>query len=306
MRSRLLSVLSNPYKLLYSLGSRGYLKFFSDKFFLKIMYKARMDKKLNLDNATTFNEKLQWLKLNDRNPLYSKLVDKYLVRDFINDKIGKEYLIPLLGVWDNFEDINFSKLPNQFVLKTTHDSGGVVICKDKLNFDIKEAEYIIKKSMKNNYYNANREWVYKNLKPRIIAEKFMAKKNGEGLDDYKFFCFNGEAKMLNIISNREREVRKDFLDLDFNKIPVTQTYPASNKIFEKPENYNLMVDIAEEISKNIPHVRVDLYNDEGKIYFGELTFFNASGATKFEPEKYDEIFGDWIDLSIVQDRRDSD
>lgn len=263
------------------------------------MYSARMDKKLNLENPITFNEKLQWLKLYDRNPLYPKLVDKYNVRKYIESKIGSEYLIPLLGVWDNFDEIDFSELPKQFVLKTTHDSGGVVICKDKSSLDIEQARKKITKSLNNNYYDANREWVYKDLKPRVIAEKYMTKSNGEGLEDYKFFSFNGEVKALFVATDRSTNTKSDFFNPEFEQLPIKQYYPNSNKKITKPTNYDEMIKISEILSEKIPHVRVDLYNDNGKIYFGELTFYHFSGAVRFEPEKYDKIFGKWIKLESI-------
>jgi len=300
MKKKLFDKIKNPNKLLYSLASRGYLGDLSDETYLKIFYSARMDKKLNLDNPTTFNEKIQWLKLYDRNPKYPNLVDKYLVRDYVENTIGKEYLIPLLGVWNSFDEIDFSKLPNQFVLKTTHDSGGVFICKDKSKFNFEEAKQLINKSLSRNYYYGFREWVYKDVTPRIIAEKFMVKNDGDGLDDYKFFCFNGEVKAMFVATERSINVKFDFFDPDFNKLPLKQYYPNSNKNLKKPENLNDMIEVAKKLSKDIPHVRVDLYNDNGKIYFGEMTFYHFSGARKFEPEKYDEIFGSWIDLSSIK------
>src|SRR5699024_15490 len=300
MKNKLFNMIKNPNKFLYSLASRGYLDFLSDKTYLKIFYSARMDRKLDLDNPITFNEKIQWLKLYDRKPEYPKLVDKYLVRNYVKDTIGEEYLIPLLGVWNSFDEIDFSKLPNQFVLKTTHDSGGVFICKDKSKFNFEEAKQLINKSLSRNYFYRFREWVYKDVTPRIIAEKFMVKNDGNGLDDYKFFCFNGEVKAMFVATERSTNVKFDFFDPDFNRLPLKQHYPNSNKNLKKPKNLNDMLEIAKILSKDMPHVRVDLYNDNGKIYFGEMTFYHFSGARKFEPEKYDEIFGSWIDLSSIK------
>lgn len=296
MIRKIITYIIKPEKFVYMLGSRGGLKFLPDSTFLKLMYKARMGKNLNLENPETFNEKIQWLKLYDRNPLYSILVDKYRVRDYVANKCGDEYLIPLLGKWDTFDSIDFNSLPQKFVLKTTHDSGGVVICYNKNKFDKYNAKNIIEKSLKHKYSTANRERVYDDVKPQIIAEQFLETEMGNGLNDYKFFCFDGKVKALFIASDRESETKFDFFDRDFKPMNLMQYYPNSNKIHEKPENFSEMIRISEELSKDIPHVRVDLYNYNNKIYFGELTFYHFSGARKFEPEIYDKMFGDWIKL----------
>ena len=202
MIERFLKLIRSPRRILLGLTSRGFLNFLPDETILKIKFKDRIGKELNLKKPKTFNEKLQWLKLYDRNPAYTKLVDKYEVRKHIAKTIGQEYLIPLLGVWDTFEDINFSKLPNQFVLKCTHDSGGLIICTDKNRLDIDAARKKINKCLKRNYYYPGREWPYKNVKPRIICEKYMVDESGTELKDYKFMCFNGEVKCIFVCLNR--------------------------------------------------------------------------------------------------------
>ena len=256
-----------------------------------------MGYKLNLDTPQTFNEKLQWLKLYDRNPDYTKMVDKYEVRKYIKEKIGEEYLIPLIDVYDKFDDIDFDKLPNQFVIKCTHDSGGLVICKDKNNLHVKAAKKKINKFMKRNYYKVHREWPYKNVKPRIIIEKYMEDTKAKELVDYKFMCFDGEPKLSFTCSERYNNgLKVTFFDLDWNKLPFERHYPSSNKKIIKPINYDLMLKFSKILSDDIPFVRVDWYEINGKLYFGELTFYPGSGYEEFTPSKYDKIIGDFIKL----------
>lgn len=290
------SLLKRPQYLFLMLGHRGWFKWMSDEAYLKIAYWCKMDKRLNLKNPKTYNEKLQWLKLNDRNPDYSSLVDKYEVRNYIKKTIGEDYLIPLLGVWDNVDDINFDQLPNQFVLKCTHDSGGLVICQDKNTLNINKAKKKLKKSLKHNYYWGQREWIYKNIKPRIIAEKYMVDESEKELKDYKFFCFNGEVKTLFIASDRGLDTRFNFYDLNFNQLPFMQKYPNSQKVIRKPQGFEKMIELARVLSKDIPHARVDFYDVNGRILFGEITFFHFSGWEKFEPSEYDEVFGKWLNI----------
>ena len=270
----------------------------NDEKYLKILYRYSLKKELNLENPKTYNEKLQWIKLFDRNPEYTKMVDKYEVKKYVANIIGEEYIIPTLGVWDKFDDIDFESLPNQFVLKCTHDSGGLVIVKDKKNFNKAAAKRKINHCLKRNYYYNKREWPYKNVKPRIIAEKYMEDNETKELRDYKFFCFDGKVKAMFIATDRfaKEETCFDFYDENFNHLPFTNGHPNSKKKIEKPDKFEEMIKLAEELSQNIPHVRVDLYNINGKIYFGELTFFHWSGLKPFVPEKWDEQFGEWINL----------
>lgn len=277
---------------------------FPDKIFLKILYFVKFNKKLNLRNPQTYNEKLQWLKIYDRNPFYTILVDKLNVKKYVANKIGTEYVIELLGEWNNFDDINFDFLPNQFVLKTNHGCGGIYICKDKTLLNKNEARAILEASLKSNYYKNYREWPYKGIKPKIIAESFMVDESGEELKDYKFFCFNGEVKAMFIA--RDRSIGKtkfDFFDAEFNQLPIKQHYPNSEIDIAKPKNFDKMKELASILSKGIPHVRIDFYNVNGKIYFGEYTFYHFSGFEQFEPEKWDKIFGDWIDISIIKSKK---
>lgn len=255
----------------------------------------------NLDNPKTYNEKLQWLKLNDIHPEYTQLVDKCESKEHVKKIIGDEYIIPTLGVWNSFDEIPFDKLPNQFVLKTTHDSGGVVVCPDKSKLDIRTARRKLEKSLRHNYFYEHREYPYKNVKPRIIAEKYMVDESGTELKDYKFFCFDGKCKMLFIASGRRKnEITFDFFDTNFNHLPFKQGHPWSDKEIKKPDNFDEMVKIAEKLSKGFRHVRVDLYNINGKIYFGELTFFHFSGNVPFVPKEWDYRIGEWLTLPMEQ------
>lgn len=272
------------------------LKLLPDYIFLQIKYRYKFNKKLDLKKPQTFNEKLQWLKLYDRNPEYTKMVDKYEAKKYVANIIGEEYIIPTLGVYDKFEDINFATLPNQFVIKCTHDSGGLIICKDKTKLNIKEARKKINKSLKRNYFYTGREWPYKNVKPRIIAEQYMVDESGTELKDYKFFCFNGEPKLLFVAKDRPYATKFNYYDMDFKKLPFKQHYKNFNDYIEKPKGFEKMIELSRKLSKDIPHVRVDFYDINGKVYFGELTFYHFSGFEKFEPNEWDKKLGDMLEL----------
>lgn len=282
--------------ILYKLMFDKLLKIIPDSFYLQLVYYIKMGKRLNITNPKSFNEKIQWLKLYDRRLEYTKMVDKYEVRKYISEIIGEQYLIPLLGVYNNFEEIDFSKLPNKFVLKCTHDSGGLVICKDKNKFDIEKAKMKINNCLKRNYYFQWREWPYKNIKPRIICEKYMVDESGIELKDYKFMCFNGQVKCLFVCLNRNSSngLNVDFYDMDWNPMPFERHYSSSGTTIPKPKNFDMMVEFAKKLSKNIPFVRVDFYETNGQLYFGELTFYPGSGYEEFKPESYDYLLGSWI------------
>lgn len=277
-------------------------KLLPDRIFLQLKFKKRMGKKLNLKSPQTFNEKIQWLKLYDRKPIYSLMVDKYTAKQYVAEHIGNEYIIPTLGVWDKFDDIDFDALPNQFVLKCTHDSGGLVICRDKKSLDKQGAKEKIEHSLKKNYYWSGREWPYKNVKPRIIAEQYMEDSKTEELRDYKFFCFDGVARALFIATERQKEgeeVKFDFYDMNFKHLDFRQGHPNAAACPAKPETFNEMRRIAEKLSEGIPHLRVDFYEVNGKAYFGELTFSHFSGMVPFNPEEWDTTFGGWIKLPEI-------
>lgn len=274
------------------------LRLCSDKMYMKIKWFARrMPYKLNLKNPQTFNEKLQWIKLYDRNPLYTKLVDKYRVKDYVTEKVGAEYVIPVLSAWDTVEDIDWEKLPNQFVLKVNHDCGGQIICKDKSKLNKEDAIGRLQKAFARNYYYEGREWPYKNVEPKVFAEAYMEDEYGE-LRDYKFFCFNGQVKAMFIATDRSKETETcfDFFDANFNHLPFTQGHPNAKELPAKPKGFDVMVKLAAELSKDIPEVRVDFYDVNGHVYFGEFTFFHFGGMVKFNPVEWDYTFGSWIKL----------
>ncbi len=287
----------NVYLPIYILIKEPWSRLIPDKEYLKLRYRFLMKRKLNLDNPKRYTEKLQWIKLYDRKPLYSTLVDKYEVKEYVAKIIGDEYIIPTLGVWDKFEDIDFDTLPDQFVLKCTHDSGGIVICRDKKSFDTEAARETINSCMKHKYYYRGREWPYKNVKPRIIAEKYMEDAKTSELRDYKFFCFDGQVKALFIATDRQKkgeETKFDFYDADFNHLDIRNGHPNADPYPEKPATFEEMKVLASKLSKGFRHLRVDFYEVNGKVYFGELTFTHWSGMVPFEPDRWDYIFGEWI------------
>lgn len=287
-------VFTEPRLILTFVMSR-YCHWMNDGLYLRILYFIRMGKRLHLNPPRTFNEKLQWLKLNDRHSEYTQMVDKVTSKEYVAGIIGREYIIPTLGVWDNFDDIDFASLPEQFVLKCNHDSGGLIICEDKSQLDINYARKKINKSLKKNFFYGTREYPYKHIKPRIIAEKYMVDGSGMGLTDYKIYCFNGVPKLLLIVSNRAVCPYYDYFDMEFNNLPILWGGPHSPIKIEKPVNLDIMIDLAMKLSKNIPHqVRIDFYNVDECIYFGEITFFDGSGLQKIYPPKWDEILGSWI------------
>lgn len=291
-------------KIIYYLRRHHMLDFLPDKIYIKLLYYIQFGKKIDLKAPKTYNEKLQWLKLYDRNPLYVKLVDKYEVKNYIKKSLGNEYVVPTIGVYKKFEEIDFSKLPQKFVIKCTHDSGGIVICKDKDTLDIEEARKKIKKSLNNNYYYHGREWPYKNVEPRIIIEELLEDKKNTDLKDYKFFCFNGKVKMLFIASNRhgKGETYFDFFDEKYNHLNFTNGHENAPVMPKKPKNFELMKELAEKVSKNLNHARIDFYEVNEKIYFGEITFFHWSGLVPYEPEEWDYIIGEW--LQIPKERKE--
>ena len=271
-----------------------------DDEYLKRRFKAVMGKSLDFNNPQTFNEKLQWLKLYNRNPQYTIMVDKYKVRDYIAETLGEKYLIPLLGVWDEPDDINFDELPNQFVLKCNHNSGlGMCICKDKSKLDIKKVKAELKKGLKQDYYLTGREWPYKNVPRKIIAEKFMALSGNTDLVDYKIHNFNGKPRAILVCSQRftEEGLHEDFYSPKWEKLEVKRPeYPTSELAIKAPQKLEEMLFLAEKLSKDSPFMRTDFYEIDGKVYFGEITLYPASGLSKFDPEEWDYKWGSWIAL----------
>ncbi|SHK60111.1 TupA-like ATPgrasp [Fibrobacter sp. UWB12] len=280
------------------------LKLIPDSIYLKNAYKKIMGKNLNLRTPKTFNEKLQWLKLHNRNPLYTTLVDKYAVKNWAARQIGDSYIIPTLGVWDKFEEIDFEKLPNQFVLKCTHDSGSYFICKDKSKLDKIEAQKRFTKALKRNFFYSGREWPYKNVHPRIIAEQYMEDRNGAFVD-YKFSCFNGVVDCVMVCLDRHlNDVKFYFFDKDWNlkRLNVRGKNAPDDFTIPKPPCMDEMFEIAAKLSKDIPFVRVDLFECDGKIYFGEMTFYPDSGFDANLLPETDVYFGQKIDLSKITRR----
>ena len=267
--------------------------------YLHKMFFRRVGYPLNLDSPKTYNEKLQWLKLYWHLPLLTTLVDKYSVKDYVAKHIGGQYVIPTLGVWEDVNDIDWDSLPDQFVLKCTHDSGGLILCRDKNKLDIKAARKQLKKCLSRNFYYSCFEWPYKYVKPRIIAEPYMSDSKSGALNDYKFFCFDGEVKALFIATERNKkdtEVKFDFFDEQFNHLPLRQGHPNSSLVIERPSCFETMKGLASKLSKDFPHVRVDFYEIDGQVYFGEMTFFHNAGWVKFDPLEWDNIFGNWLTL----------
>ena len=270
----------------------------SDKLYLSLLYFATFGKILNWKNPKTYNEKLNWLKLYDRRPEYTIMVDKYLAKDYVAKIIGEEYIIPLLGVWDNPDQIDWNVLPNQFVIKTNHGCGRMIICKNKSNLNISDATKTLWKGFDFDYYRTSREWPYKNVPHKIIAEQYMEDTKTKELRDYKFFCMDGVCKALFIAKDRQnrKEPYFDFYDPNFNHLSIQQGHPNAPVPPEKPENFELMKHLAEKISKGLPQARIDFYEVNGKVYFGEITLFHFSGMTPFHPRSVDREWGNWIKL----------
>lgn len=276
-----------------------------DKWYLQMLYRRVFNKKLDLKNPKTFNEKLQWMKLYDRRPIYTTMVDKYAVKKYVADIIGEEYIIPTLAVWNKPEEIEWDSLPDQFVLKCTHDSGGLVICRDKSKLDKEAAMETLRKSLKRNYYKAGREWPYKNVPRRIIAEKYMeVKPQVKDLPDYKWYCFNGEPTYCQVIQDRSTIETIDFFDTEWKHQEFVGLNPAAGPAAgpaavepARPANLETQIKLARELSKNMPFSRIDLYCIDDKSWFGEITLYPTSGTSgTFTPDKYNEILGDMIKL----------
>lgn len=288
--------LKSPY---YALGDdlmRTHPEWMSDKYFIKVMWKQMAGYSLDLDNPSTYNEKLQWLKLYDRNPLYTQLVDKYRVKEWVKHKIGEEYVIPLIAVYDDVDEIDVESLPCQFVLKCNHDSGSVIVVRDKSNLDWKNVHSRLKRSLERNFYDCFREWAYKDVKPCVLAEQYMEDITNKNLMDCKFFCFDGVPKLLYVARDGAEIPTTDFFDMDFNHLPIRMKDPNAKERIEKPGTFDKMVELAKVLSDGIPHVRVDFYSIGDKIYFGEMTFYPSCGFTMVKPMEWNQKMGDWIKL----------
>ena len=278
------------------------LKFLPDKLYLQIFYFSTTGKFINFKAPKGFNEKQQWLKVNNRRPEYTPLVDKLAVREHIDNVLGEGHFFPLLGKWDCFDDIDFSALPKQFVLKCNHDSGSTKVIKDK---DVLTAEDFaqLKKSfdarIKEDFFYAGREYPYQGIKPCILAEQLMTDESNpeKSIEDYKFFCFNGEPKVMFVATDRSTDCRFDFFDMDFNHLDIVNIHPWADKPIAKPAMFEEMKEVAAKLSQGMPFVRIDLYELNGTIYFGEYTFFHGGGFRLCEPPEWERRLGDWIDLN---------
>ena len=288
--------LSMPHGLFFFLSSRGLFNRMSDEAYLKRVFQYTFGYALDLEHPKSYNEKLQWLKLHDRDPLYPRLVDKYEVKNYITEKIGPEYVVPVVGgPWDCIDEIDLDALPDQFVMKCTHDSGSVIICKDKSAFDFETAKNKLAKALRRNYYWSNREWPYKDVKPRVYAEKYLDS-GPDSLNDYKVMCFDGKVKLTQVHMGRFQHHTQDFYDADWNLLDIYQDLPLSGIALPKPEFYEEMCRLSEIMSEGFLHLRVDWLYWHGQLYLGELTFYDGSGFMPYTPAHYEQLLGSWIHL----------
>ena len=293
-------LITSPATRMYFLSSHGFYKNMSDEDYLRKMWRYRMGGELDLEHPQTFCEKLQWLKVYNQNPEYSKYVDKYEVKQIVAKEIGAEHVIPIYGVWNSFDEIDFNELPDRFILKTTHDSGGFMICRDKKDFDRAKAGRKFDRAMKRNYYWGDREWPYKNVRPRIIAEEYIDSLGKPESIEYKLTCMNGKLAFTTVctgIAHSAFENRtNDSFDPDGNHMPWYAYYKNSTKPVELPEQLPEMIGYAEKLSTGIPYARVDFYIIDGQVFFGEMTFFTWAGFIEFTPPEWDRILGDMLIL----------
>ena len=300
---------SNIYKLFYYLFHKPivvarvawdyFAPIMPDELFTKVKFRLEMGYWMDFKNPRTYNEKLQWLKLNDKHPEYTQMVDKIEAKKYVASIVGENYIIPTLGIWNSVDDIKWDTLPSQFVVKATNDSGGVVVCKDKSKLDIQTAIAKLRSDGGRDYTLISKEYPYRNVPHRYIAEKYMEDESGFELKDYKFFCFDGKVEFLFVATGRQQnDTRFDFYDRDFNHLPVINGHPNADIWPTKPKKYEEMILVAEKLSSGLKHVRVDLYTINGNIYFGELTFFHWSGIVPFEPMEWDYKFGNYLNLNL--------
>lgn len=280
----------------------GMTEFIPDKLMIKLQYYIKMKKKLDLKKPKTFNEKIQWYKLYYRNPLMTQCADKYRVREYVSSKGLDEILIPLCGVYTDAEDINFNQLPEKFVLKTNNGSGTNLLCENKASLNVKEAKDTVNNWLHKRTAKAGREWAYYNIKTKIICEEYLEANAVEGLIDYKFYCFNGKPEFIKVATDSSTgEPGNGIFNMEFKKLPYNRKGAKElTSIINKPKNYERMIEITKKLSEDFPHVRVDLYNIDGKIYFGELTFYDNSGYQIFEPSEFDDILGGFFQIEKMK------
>jgi len=296
LKQQVYQFLNNPVRFTKKIQEKIISRLYPDRYYLKKRYREKTGDPLDLKNPTTFNEKLQWLKLNYRKPILTKLADKYLVREYVEKKVSHDILVPLYNVYNHYKDIKFDDLPDQFALKATHGSGWNVICKDKGSLDWNKTQYLLERYFNTNMYYINREWGYKNIKPRFICEHLLISRDNKIPSDFKFFCFHGEPKLFQLDKERFTGHKRNFYDLNWNQLSLKVSHPHFESAVKKPDNFERMVEIARILSDNIPFVRVDLYNLKSKIYFGEMTFYPDGGYTKFQPAEWNHKLGEWISL----------
>lgn len=304
---RIMKILSKNgfyYFVYYFLKFTKIANILSDKFYVSLQYRCYTGKRLNLITPITYNEKLCWLKLYDHDERYVTFVDKYKVKDYVASKIGNEYIIKTLAVWNTPNEIDITSLPEKFVLKTNHSGNneGVVICKDKSTFDLNSAIQKLRKSFESDFYIAGREWPYKNVKRVVFAEEYKEDSKYKELRDYKFFCFDGKVKALFVALNRQTKEGVEFayFDEEYNHLGIHDVHGVATDLPEKPSTFEEMKNIASKLSEGIVQSRIDLYEVDGKIYFGEITLYHNNGTALLNPDKWNKIFGDWIDLSLVK------
>ena len=305
IKRRMGRFLKNPYSIFWHFNYTKIQRILPDRLFLKLMFRARVGYPLNLRDPKTFNEKLQWLKLYNREPRFTRMVDKYEAKKYISQLIGEKYVVPNYGVWESFEEIDFAKLPQQFVLKTTHDCGGIVICRDKNSFNIDAARKKLALRLKQNFFWKGREWPYKDVVPRILAEELLIQDRGDAaIVDYKIMCFNGQPYCCFVCMGRDSEqgMRITYFDTNWNVQPFKQDFPLYEGTIEKPKNYEKMLEIAGILSKGVPFLRVDFYETNDQVYVGELTFFDGNGFEEFQPAEWNRKLGDLINLEDVKGR----
>lgn len=267
------------------------------RIYIKLVFRLQFGYKIDLSQPKTFNEKLNWLKLNDRKPIYSKMVDKLYVKELVASIIGDQYVVPCYGAWDDFNKIDFSKLPNKFVLKTNHDSSGATICKDKSNFNYNLYKKKFTSLLKRNYFYHCREWPYKNVKPMVLAEMLLEDPDRDKLEDYKFWCFDGEPLYM-YCTIKGGDVYENFFDMNFKPVNISHGYPRINPEPQKPQNFEVMKMLCKKLAKNIPFVRIDFFEINGKIYFGEYTFYDWGGFKPFINYNMDYELGRLINIEI--------
>lgn len=279
------------------------LFFIPDKLYIELKYRYKVGKRLDWNSIRTFNEKIQWLKIHDRKTEYTKMVDKVSAKKYAEKIIGSKYIIPTIGVWDNCNDISLDALPDKFVIKTSHDSGGVFICKNKSRINWKRIKKEINRRLRRNYYFYGREWPYKNIPRKVIVEELLESKinlDSERISDYKFMTFNGTVKCIFVCTERDSSngLRVTFFDRQWNELPFERHYRRSDVKIGKPESLQEMISVAERLAEGIPFARIDLYEVDGHVYFGEITLYPGSGFEEFKPDEWDAIMGKWLELPV--------